>query len=500
AVSAKESPYLTEGQMERRKPPFLRAAGKGRQEGRPTGGGRMDPSRSAASGSTEEMDPDALLRQNQDLRRRLQDEAESYRRRLDTYKQSHQNQTALVSRLQAKVLQYKQRCTELEGQISEGLPGPESPVRAKTVSGPPPSLDVREDRIHDLDTALRRLDEEHRKYEKVMQLNATLRDQLEESHQTNDALTADLQKLTNDWEQLREEMLMKEDEWKEEEQAFNDYYTMEHNRLLNVWRDVVSVKRIFAEMKSATERDISKLSSEISSTSREMTNACSGVVNVMQKSSRMEERQQLQHEQEAADLKSQIHSLRTQHEATLFEVRQKEDRIQHLLREIQSLEERCGEAEHEVGQVMRMQEEVELLQTALRDIAHAVIQDAESRDAEQPQTSPHLHLTPAGPVPQRSPKRALRTPTSAAFAESTISAVQAALHKYQLQIHELQVKLQSNKEQLILFKKQCENAEDSQQALETKVGELTVQLDSCRSHCSQLIQEKDLLSEIPGFC
>ena len=63
---------------------------------------------------------------------------------------------------------------------------------------------------------------------------------------------------------------------------------MEHNRLLNVWRDVVSVKRIFAEMKSATERDLSKLSSEISSTSREMTNACGGVVNAMQKSSRME--------------------------------------------------------------------------------------------------------------------------------------------------------------------------------------------------------------------
>ena len=52
-----------------------------------------------------------------------------------------------------------------------------------------------------------------------MHLNETLRDQLEESHQTNDALTADLQKLTNDWEQLREEMLMKEDEWKEEEQV-----------------------------------------------------------------------------------------------------------------------------------------------------------------------------------------------------------------------------------------------------------------------------------------
>jgi rootletin len=65
-------------------------------------------------------------------------------------------------------------------------------------------------------------------------------------------------------------------------------------------------------------------------------------------------------------------------------------------------EERCGQAEHEVGQVVRMQEEVELLHNALRDIAHAVIQDAESQDAERPHATTHLHLTPAGPVPQRS--------------------------------------------------------------------------------------------------
>lgn len=44
---------------------------------------------------------------------------------------------------------------------------------------------------------------------------------------------------------------------------------------------------------------------------------------------------------------------------------------------------------------------MELLQNALRDIAHAVIQDAESRDAEQSQAALHLHLTPAGPVPHR---------------------------------------------------------------------------------------------------
>lgn len=55
--------------------------------------------------------------------------------------------------------------------------------------------------------------------EKLVSQNNLLRGQLEESHQLNEALTNDLQKLTNDWEALRDEMTIKEDEWKDEEQV-----------------------------------------------------------------------------------------------------------------------------------------------------------------------------------------------------------------------------------------------------------------------------------------
>lgn len=55
--------------------------------------------------------------------------------------------------------------------------------------------------------------------EKLVAQNNLLRDQLEESHHLNEALTNDLQKLTNDWEALRDEMAIKEDEWKDEEQV-----------------------------------------------------------------------------------------------------------------------------------------------------------------------------------------------------------------------------------------------------------------------------------------
>lgn len=76
----------------------------------------VSPTR-AASGQAN--DAKSLMRQNQELRDRLQEEASLYRRRLDTYKQAQQNQAALVGRLQSKVLQYKQKCNDLEGRLFE---------------------------------------------------------------------------------------------------------------------------------------------------------------------------------------------------------------------------------------------------------------------------------------------------------------------------------------------------------------------------------------------
>lgn len=65
----------------------------------------------------------------------------------------------------------------------------------------------------------RRLDEEHRRCEQLVSQNNVLRQQLEESHRVNESLTQDLQKLSNDWEGMRDDMVIKENEWKEEEQV-----------------------------------------------------------------------------------------------------------------------------------------------------------------------------------------------------------------------------------------------------------------------------------------
>ena len=50
-------------------------------------------------------------------------------------------------------------------------------------------------------------------------VNSMLREQLDQATSANQALTADIHKLTKDWQRAREELEMKEAEWREEEQV-----------------------------------------------------------------------------------------------------------------------------------------------------------------------------------------------------------------------------------------------------------------------------------------
>ncbi|XP_026492988.2 rootletin [Vanessa tameamea] len=422
-----------------------------------------------------------LRRQNEELRARLAGENADHKRRLDAYRRAQQGQAALVSRLQAKVLQYKQRCSELENQMLETTPRSDTsykPVSSKSIALPAPAaLPVsdtrREERIGDLDTALRRLDEEKRKCEKLVSQNNLLRDQLEESHQLNEALTNDLQKLTNDWEALRDEMSIKEDEWKDEEQAFNDYYSNEHNRLLNLWREVVSVKRFFCELQTSTERDFYKVKNEIDSAARDLIGTLSGyaINSYASQGTKAEPQHSGPAPSSAGDaMRAELHAASAQRDAALAELRERDARIQRLLGELQGLEERCDSAE-------TMCSEANVMRSALEEVARVLIKDSEPDSAPQ-----HLHLSD-------------RAAGGALFAESTLSALQAALHNYRIHVHELQVKLQNAREQLGTSRKQCEVADSNIISLEGKVQDLQGKLDQANADLNQILQEKESMQK-----
>ena len=260
---------------------------------------------------------------------------------------------------------------------------------------------------------------------------------------------------------------------------------------------MVSVKRMFQEMATSTKMDLNKLQCELAGAGREVGGACNGVLVNLRQTSKFEEAQQLHIERENLDLKSQLSELRAQLEGAKLEIGQRDQRMQQLLQDIKTLEDRYIQIESQASQTTKLNDELDRLNVALRDIAQAVVQDAESSVSsgicDSDPSSHHLHLSQPSIPPPRSPKRSSRT--SQAFAEGTISAVQAALHKYQLAIHDLQVKLESSNESLALTKKQFDSSEHNRELLSMKVNELTEKLDTTNFQLSELYKERDGLQK-----
>ncbi|XP_020817454.1 rootletin isoform X1 [Drosophila serrata] len=387
---------------------------------------------------------------------------------------------------------------------------------SSSLDSPPPSCS--RDYVHDDVLATgggggtadlcRKLEEEHQRCEQIMAQNSALRQQLEESNRTNEALTNDLQKLTNDWAGLRDELLIKEDEFKEEEQAFKDYYNSEHNRLLKMWREVVAVKRSFKEMQTAMKAEVAKMGQEINCVGKDISGSNAAVAFAHQQAKRAADEELKQSQRSNDELQNQLATLKVQYESARHEIMERDQRLLELMNQLKKLEDRCAQAESQAALASRYSDEIERLNNSMREIAQAVVQDAEiaDREADAEVTGgamQHMHLSrdaaagagsasTAGGGGGKSPRRN-STRASQAFAEGTISAVQAALHKYQLALHDMQVKFQHSSETLRTTKAQLDTSEGTKQLLTTKMQQLTEKLDASNSKLSELLQERESL-------
>ncbi|KAL5282684.1 CROCC family protein [Megaselia abdita] len=474
-----------------------------------------------------------LIRQNFELRQRLQDESNSYRRRIDTYKQAQQNQANLVSRLQSKVVQYKQRCADLEDKMHEfpkiSLTNP--PISTKYLANnsidplcnsvssvdlcslphltsvanhhhSPPSLPC----VQALEASTQPNCSQHseiceeieKQREQLLKQNSIFRQQLEESNKTNEALTNDLQKLTNDWEILRDELVLKEDEFKEEEQAFNDFCNNEHDRLLEIWREVKTVKRAYEEMTIALKVELNNAKFEVDNANRDIATATNNVlfnnkVQLKQKKDIITEQ-----EKELANLRKNIENLNNKFDKATNEIHKRDIRLQELTSQVKLLEDRCSSAENQAIHTNSLSEELELLNNAMKDIAHAIVLDAEvsTKDGINNDVLQNSHLSQRSLSRSKSPRRRSSSRNRQAFAEGTISAVQATLQKYQLMLHDFQVKFNSINDCLNNSKKQLKNSEDCKALLTTQVQKLIEKLDSCNSQLVELSKEREYLLKI----
>uniref|UniRef100_A0A8C4NAU4 Rootletin-like coiled-coil domain-containing protein n=1 Tax=Eptatretus burgeri TaxID=7764 RepID=A0A8C4NAU4_EPTBU len=191
----------------------------------------------------------SLTQQNLSLRRRLDVDQAGYRRKLHAFQEGQQRQAQLVQRLQGKVLQYKNRCGELEQQLLE---------RATETQ------DAAQDEINSEEEELMaQLEEEKQRSLGLQHVNTLLREHLDRAGLVNEALTEELQELSSGWSETRKELDQQHAEWRKGEKSFNSYLSKEKEHLMMLWRNVISFHHGFNDMKSATERDLSDLRLEL---------------------------------------------------------------------------------------------------------------------------------------------------------------------------------------------------------------------------------------------
>uniref|UniRef100_A0A3B5L3L3 Rootletin-like coiled-coil domain-containing protein n=1 Tax=Xiphophorus couchianus TaxID=32473 RepID=A0A3B5L3L3_9TELE len=226
-------------------------------------------------------------------------EQAAYRRKLTAYQEGQQRQAQLVQKLQAKV----------------GRVRPELVSNSETSNGR-----HQEDASSNLEDALIRLEEEQQRSSSLSAVNAMLREQLEQAGLANEALSQDIRRLTVDWTKAREELEQKESDWRREEESFHSYFSSEHGRLLKMWRQVVGFRRHVCEMKSATERDLSEMRSELTRMSHSARVSCSGLSTSVDSRAAGEKALRVQLEQQLRERAAEMMSLQSRADAEKSEL------------------------------------------------------------------------------------------------------------------------------------------------------------------------------------
>ncbi|CAM4772379.1 unnamed protein product [Rotaria magnacalcarata] len=480
------------------------------------------------SSDTSSIEPERsiLVQQNIDLRRKLEEEHQNYKRKLSNYQEGQLKQAQLVQKLQQKVLQYKKRCSELE-LLTEQQKLDSDRARILTVNSVSSSslFESRANQTNeDKDVAVISLEEEKQKSANLTQLNVMLREQLDQAHLANQQLMGDVRRLNNEFQQVREEFVSKTRDWKEETRIFNRYYNNEHNLIYDLWRDIASFRKQFSELKGTTERDLNRVKTDLSQTGRSLTSACFGFLTAVktaetqgqavaerERSDRANCDSQIREKtREITELQQRLQELSQINERLRIQLNEKDGAITNLTRGNQLTEN--SSANVDLRATRDVSDDRERVHQRLRDIAQAILNDEDyTFDVEDAGRTSPRRLSPIRSAERfESPERAygrLRSPRSISpqrqtslprsrnispsFADSTFSAVHAALNKRQVQIHDLQTKLAGSRDTIQQLKDQFNQCDADRRHFEQQATSYKLQIDELRRQFDDTAHERD---------
>ncbi|KAH9279178.1 Rootletin [Echinococcus granulosus] len=487
------------------------------------------------------------------------------KRKVSSLQEGNQRHQKLIQTLQGQLAQYKRKNTDLEMEVEDlKLEVQKNAKKLQSKEMEHDSrLDARESMakmreeslIAELENLTSTLEAERNKSAEFSRANEVLQDQLEEAAAANQGLSRDVAQLTQAWRQATQQLEKREVDWQNEETAFNEYFATEHNRLLALWREVVGLRRAFAELRHHTARDFTQMSSEIMRTGQSLQSACSALGNNL-KAAELESadalaksRRQLMAEE--ADAKARSQSLAESLERSQARLVEAEDQIMQLNRRVQELMAEVADKDRVLNTLQRLRaslpspkhsdaegepagedpvavtkrliEQTRAMHQALSQIAQTVLADTANADvdeAQEPFMVSFQHqmetgdwvedeagvlVTPRSRRPRstspssehHSPQLLFALPRSPSIAPplklaaTTVSAVQSALNRRATQVQALRLKLSSLRGRFEGMNKRFEESEGERTRLVEHAGNLRSDLDLVRKEVDSLRVERD---------
>ncbi|KAM9762981.1 uncharacterized protein crocc2 [Menidia menidia] len=203
----------------------------------------------------------------------LQNKEKAYRQKLQVFQEAQRRQAQLVQKLQTKVLQYKNKCGELQEQIQNKTL--ESEKMRLMLQANVDSVERQKRVEQELNIAIQKkfaqLQEEQRRCASLSQVNSVLREQLDQADTVNKGLTESLWKAHEDFE-LCDKRLRRE----QETCAFRS--SREQARVRALWRQAASLRSIFTQLRAFTDRILSDMRGECVTVSQQLHVACVSVM------------------------------------------------------------------------------------------------------------------------------------------------------------------------------------------------------------------------------
>ncbi|XP_061895361.1 rootletin-like isoform X3 [Entelurus aequoreus] len=390
------------------------------------------------------------------------------------FQEAQQRQAQLVQRLQTKVIQYKSRCGELEGQVLEKTSNLEK-MRLLMLA----QQDLAQRDEQNLNATIcskaAQLDEGQRRCARLSHVNSVLREQLEQAGTVNQALAETWREARQDAAQSEARLCKEQESPPPTSQTASSRPSRQQARVRALWRQAASLRSTFTQLRGFADRTLADMRGECAAASQQLHAVCQNL--------------QSRGTQESASSGTEAWTLERQLKTKLREAMQLQGRWDaekvvlnsRVVELADAVEHLCSLNSEKDAALTSLQSSLDTMETR-RTEDRAAMETLRAENRALQNMICNVHKLVAGEVECAASEGRSPPPNT------TLMAVQSALSKHQKQTQHLGGRLDAASEEVDALRGQLQRSDCARRELETRMQEVMEESQEALKEC---LRERD---------